>query len=248
MPLSRPRLLIALALVAATFAVYRPVGNYLFINLDDPDYVQDNPIVRAGPARAFTSIHAGYWIPLTWISYQIDYRLYGLAAGGYHRTNLLLHVANGVLLFWLLCRLTGSTWSSAFAAALFALHPLQVESVAWVTERKDVLSTFFGLLALHAYAAYANHPGVRRYLLVMLCLALGLMAKPMLVTLPLVMLLLDYWPLNRLARSASKGPPSLALRASRLALEKLPLFALALAAAIITVFAQRHGDAVRTLH
>jgi tetratricopeptide (TPR) repeat protein len=269
------RFLIGLTLVAATLAVYRPVCNYSFVNLDDPYYVQDNPLVRENPLAAFTTIHAGYWIPLTWISYQIDYQISGLAPGGYHRTNLLLHAANVLLLFILLCRLTGATLPSGFAAALFALHPLQVESVAWVTERKDVLSTFFGLLALHAYAGYAVRPSIFRYLLVMIWLALGLLAKPMLVTLPFVMLLIDYWPLNRLrlgwfessrpTRPYQPAPPareqcdgsrtpdlapsasSLALRASKLFLEKLPIFALAVAASIVTIIAQHEGNAVRTL-
>src|SRR5260370_30861479 len=205
MATSRLRFLIGLSLVAATLAVYRPVGNFHFVNLDDPYYVQDNPVVRAPTASAFTAIHAGYWIPLTWLSYQLDYKLYGLAAGGYHHTNLLLHAANTVLLFVLLCRLTGATWPSGFAAALFALHPLQVESVAWVTERKDVLSTFFGLLSLLAYTSYARQPRIARYLLVVLWFTLSLMAKPMLVTLPCAMLLLDYWPLNRLARRAHEN-------------------------------------------
>jgi tetratricopeptide (TPR) repeat protein len=258
----RLRFLICLSLIAATLAVYRPVGGFLFVNLDDPDYVQDNPIVRSGPASAFTTIQAGYWIPLTWLSYQLDYQLYGLAAGGYHRTNMLLHAANAILLFLLLCRLTGATWPSAFAAALFALHPLQVESVAWVTERKDVLSTFFGLLAFHAYAGYVRQPRIPRYLLVILWFALSLLAKPMLVTLPCVLLLLDYWPLNRTNEHAAQASDrlgesrrldpsyesaSLSWKAGHLILEKLPLFALALAACIITVVAQRHGDAVRTL-
>src|SRR5262249_61746098 len=184
MPPSRMRFVIGLALVVVTLAVYRPVSTYSFVNLDDPIYVQDNPLLDACPLRAFTTIHAGYWIPLTWLSYQLDYKLYGLAAGGYHQTNLLLHAANVLLLFLLLCRLTGATLPSGFAAALFALHPLQVESVAWVTERKDVLSTFFGLLALHAYTGYATRPGMARYLLVLLWLALALLAKPMLATLP----------------------------------------------------------------
>jgi tetratricopeptide (TPR) repeat protein len=258
---SRLRFLIGMLLVAATLIVYRPVAGFAFVNLDDPDYVQDNPIVRAGPASAFTTIQAGYWIPLTWLSYQLDYRLFGLAAGGYHTTNVMLHAANAVLLFLLLCRLTDATWPAAFAAALFALHPLQVESVAWVTERKDVLSTLFGLLALHAYMGYVREPSIARYLFVALCFALSLMAKPMLVTLPFALLLLDFWPLNRLARRASEGSPllstqysvlstsepSLARRACQLLLEKLPLLALASAASVITIIAQRHGDAVRTL-
>jgi tetratricopeptide (TPR) repeat protein len=250
----RLRFLIILALSAATLIVYRPVCNYAFVNLDDPDYVQDNPLLHACPLRAFTTIQAGYWIPLTWLSYQLDHWLYGLSPGGYHRTNLLLHIVNVTLLFLLLCRLTGATLPSGFAAALFALHPLQVESVAWVTERKDVLSTFFGLLALHAYAGYARRPSVVRYLLVMLWLALGLLAKPMLVTLPCILLLLDYWPLQRkiiakckLQNANCKMQIGNLHFAIRLVLEKLPLFALALAASIVTVFAQRHDDAVRTL-
>jgi tetratricopeptide (TPR) repeat protein len=250
----RLRFLLILALIAATLAVYRPVCDYAFVNVDDPDYVQDNPLLHACPLRAFTTIHAGYWIPLTWLSYQLDHWLYGLAPGGYHRTNLLLHVANVVLVFLLLCRLTGATLPSGLGAALFALHPLQVESVAWVTERKDVLSTLFGLLALHTYAGYARHPSVVRYLLLMLWLALGLLAKPMLVTLPCVLLLLDYWPLQR--KESAKGKLQKAnwqfafcnsAFAIRLVLEKLPLFALSLAVSIVTVFAQRHDDAVRTL-
>jgi tetratricopeptide (TPR) repeat protein len=247
----RMRFLIGLGLIVATLAVYRPVCNYAFVNVDDPDYVQDNPLLRACPLRAFTTIHAGYWIPLTWLSYQLDHRLYGLAPGGYHRTNLLLHTANVLLLFLLLCRLTGATLPSGFVAALFALHPLQVESVAWVTERKDVLSLFFGLLALHTYVGYARSPSVVRYLLLMLWLALSLLAKPMLVTLPCVMLLLDYWPLQRMEIAKCKLNDRSAFCnlhfAIRLILEKLPLFALALAASIVTVVAQRHGDAVRTL-
>jgi tetratricopeptide (TPR) repeat protein len=258
MPPSRLRFFIGAALVAATLAVYAPVCSYSFVNLDDPIYVQDNPLLRESPLRAFTTIHAGYWIPLTWISYQVDYQLYGLAPGGYHRTNLLLHTANVLLLFLLLCRLTGATLPSGFVAALFALHPLQVESVAWVTERKDVLSTFFGLLALHAYVGYAARPGLTRYLTVAFFLALGLLAKPMLVTLPCVMLLLDYWPLKRLglgwAESSSPtvachatASPSLALQASKCIVEKVPLFAISVAASTVTLFAQRHDDAVRSL-
>jgi hypothetical protein len=254
MPPSRLRFLIALCLASATLAVYAPVGGYSFVNLDDPIYVQDNPLLTAGPVRAFTTVYAGYWIPMTWISYQIDYFIYGFAPCGYHRTNFLLHVANVLLLFLLLDRTTRATLPSAFAAALFALHPLQVESVAWVTERKDVLSTFFGLLALHAYAGYAGRPGIVRYLFVMLWLTLGLLAKPMLVTLPCVMLLLDYWPLRRLgfgwvvpSRTTAASQAAAPARTRFCLLEKLPWFALAVAASAVTVFAQGHGDAVRSL-
>jgi tetratricopeptide (TPR) repeat protein len=248
---SRQRYFIAFALVAATLAVYRPVCNYAFVNLDDPDYVPCNPLVLAGPLPAFTTIHAGYWIPLTWISYQLDYALSGPSPGGFHRTNLLLHAANGLLLFLLLCRLTRATLASGFVAALFALHPLQVESVAWVTERKDVLSTLFGLLALHAYVAYVERPVVSRYLLVVVWFALSLLAKPMLVTLPCVLLLLDYWPLQRvlstqyavLGTQLAEKPTKLLF----LLFEKLPFCALSVVASIVTIYAQRQDNAVRSL-
>jgi tetratricopeptide (TPR) repeat protein len=252
---SRLRLLLGLTLVAAVLAVYRPVRDFAFVNLDDPDYVQDNPLVNGGltpsnVSSAFTTIHAGYWIPLTWMSYQLDYEFCGLAPGGYHRTNLLLHAANALLLFLLLCRLTGAVWASGFVAALFALHPIQVESVAWVTERKDVLSTFLGLLALYGYAGYVARPNIGRYLLVATCFVLSLLAKPMMVTLPCLLLLLDFWPLRRFE---SKSSPDVNFMRSVLCtrywvlLEKLPLFAIAFAASVVTVFAQRQGDAVRSL-
>ena len=268
----RGRYLWAAGLFLVTLLAFHHVVRCDFINFDDPTYVQNNPLVAGGltPAnvgRAFTTLHAGYWIPLTWISYQLDYSLHGLAASGYHRTNLLLHAANVVLLFLLLCRLTGSTGRSAVVAALFALHPIQVESVAWVTERKDVLSTFFGLLALGAYVGYGERPGWRRYLAVMLLLALGLMAKPMMVTLPCVMLLLDFWPLHRWGwktppphplPEAERGwgggvLPLLPLSASGrgwgggVLREKAPLFALALAAGVLTIVAQKTDTAVRSL-
>ena len=146
---------------------------------------------------ALTATHASNWHPLTWLSYLLDYQLYGLHPWGYHRTNLLLHAANGVLLFLVFRRMTGAVWRSALVAALFAWHPLHVESVAWIAERKDVLSTFFGLLTIAAYAHYAGRPGWLRYVAVLLLYALALMAKPMLVTIPCVLLLLDYWPLGR---------------------------------------------------
>ena len=237
----REKYLWAVGLFLVTLLAFRQVVRCDFINFDDPAYVQNNPLVAGGltpsnVGRAFTTIHAGYWIPLTWVSYQLDYSLGGLTPGGYHRTNLLLHAANAVLLFLLLCRLTGGTGRSAVAAALFALHPIQVESVAWVTERKDVLSTFFGLLALWTYVGYVERPSWRRYLAVLLLLALGLMAKPMLVTLPCVMLLLDFWPLRRW------GPGG-----GVVLLEKLPLFALAVAAGVLTIIAQKTDTAVRSL-
>src|SRR5262245_38730335 len=190
------KLACAAGLFLACLFAFRETTSCGFINLDDPEYVQNNPILfdglgPEGVARAFTSIHAGYWVPLTWLSYQIDYALYGLSPGGYHRTNLLLHSASTVLLFLLLARLTDRVFPALLAASLFALHPIQVESVVWVTERKDVLSTLLAILALGAYCWWTQQRSMGRYLLVVAVLALGLMAKPMLVTLPGVMLLLD---------------------------------------------------------
>ena len=237
---SRLRLLLAAGLFILVVLVFSPALRCGIINLDDPQYVQDNPILAEGFSltgieRAFTTIHAGYWIPLTWISYLVDHAVFGLNPAGYHLTNVLLHAANAALLFLTLCRMTKSVERSFFAAALFALHPIQVESVVWVTERKDVLSTFFLVLAILAYARYCEQPGVRRYLLVVLSFVLGLMAKPMLVTLPVLLLLLDVWPLGR---------QSLGLK--RLVVEKLPLFLLAFAAGLLTIWTQKQGDAVRS--
>jgi hypothetical protein len=240
-PSSRVPLLLAAGLFLTTVLVFQPAVRCDFINFDDPSYVQNNPLLYGGlsldsAGRAITTVHAGYWIPLTWLSYLVDYQLCGLDPAGYHRTNVLLHAASAALLFVVLFRMTNAVGRSLVAAALFALHPVQVESVAWVTERKDVLSTLFLVLALGAYARYAERPSVRRYLLVVLCFALGLMAKPMLVTLPVVVLLLDFWPLGR---------QDLGLR--RLLLEKLPLFLLALAAGVLTILTQKQGTAVRSL-
>jgi tetratricopeptide (TPR) repeat protein len=237
-------MLASLLLLALTVAALGRVCGNDFVNYDDGDYVSENRQVQAGLTResvawAFTTTHAANWHPLTWLSLQLDHQLYGMAAWGYHLTNLLLHAANVLLLFLALRRLTGAVWRSALVAALFAVHPLHVESVAWVSERKDVLSGLFWMLTLLAYAGYAERPGWRRYLLVLLAFALGLMAKPMLVTLPCVLLLLDYWPLRRWRPAAevpSHVPPASPLR---LVLEKLPLFALVAASCAATLFAQR---------
>jgi len=219
--------------------VYAPVRQHGFVNLDDAQYVSDNPAVSGGLSGrgvswAFTTRHAGNWHPLTWLSHMLDVELYGMNAGPHHLTSLLVHVANAVLLFGLLHRMTGALFRSAFVAALFALHPLHVESVAWVAERKDVLSTLFFLLTIRAYLAYVRRPRPSRYALVLVLFALGLMAKPMLVTLPFVLLLLDYWPLGR--------APS-----RRLVVEKLPMLALALASSIVTFLVQQRAGAVKGL-
>jgi protein O-mannosyl-transferase len=234
---------ISAALAVLTLLIYCPTFNYPFVNYDDPVYVFKNPHVQAGLTAdgvrwAFTAFDCGNWHPLTWLSLQLDVDLYGgLRPGGFHLTNVLLHVTNTLLLFLVLGRMTGAVWRSAVVAALFALHPLHVESVAWVAERKDVLSTLFWMLTLAAYLFYVRQPSIRRYLLVMLALGLGLLAKPMLVTLPCVLLLLDYWPLRRVGL----------LTRGRLLLEKVPLFALALASCVVTFLAQVHGQAVAPL-
>lgn len=241
--------LIALTLVAITVTAYSGVWDCDFVNFDDHIYVTENPGVQEGLSLsgikwAWTTLYAGYWQPMTWMSLQLDYQLHGLSPGGYHLTNLLLHVINVVLLFLILLRLTGERWPSALVAALFAIHPLHVESVAWVTERKDVLSTLFWLLALAAYLAYVRRPDLRRYLLVVLAFVLGLMAKPMVVTLPIILLLLDYWPLGRLLISRTRGAAPTQLSLRQAIVEKLPLFAVAVGFGILTVIAQGQAGAV----
>jgi tetratricopeptide (TPR) repeat protein len=194
---------ICLVLIITTLAVFWQLKDHEFINFDDPLYVTENlhiqgGITLKGVTWAFTTFHAGNWHPLTWLSHMLDVQFFGLKAGWHHLMNLLFHIASTLLLFLVLHRMTKALWQSAFVAALFALHPLHVESVAWVSERKDVLSTFFWMLTMGAYVFYVEKPEVKRYVLTLFFFALGLMAKPMLVTLPFVLLLLDYWPLKRL--------------------------------------------------
>jgi tetratricopeptide (TPR) repeat protein len=248
-----------LLLALLTAAVYWPMHRYEFVNYDDPDYVTDNTIIQRGLSKdglawAFGTLHgrATYWFPLTWITHMLDCQLFGLNAGAHHLSNLLWHLVNVLLLFVVLRRMTGQFWPSALATALFALHPLQVETVAWITERKNLVSTFFFMLTLWAYVRYAESPTLARYGPVFVFFALGLMAKPILVTLPFVLLLLDGWPLKRLPLSQSSndgqdptapaGPdprfPQTAL--GRLILEKVPLLLLAFAAGLVTLLAH-HG-------
>ena len=224
-------LILCLILIAATVAVYRPVKDHEFVNMDDSVYVLDNPHVRTGLSRegliwSLTSIYAANWHPLTWISHMLDCELYGLNPSGHHLTNLLFHMGSTLLLFLSLIRMTGARWRSFLVAALFALHPLHVESVAWVSERKDVLCGFFWMAALWAYARYTARPSLFRYCLVFFLFLLGLMSKPMIVTLPFVLLLLDWWPLNR-SRAWKRA-----------LLEKTPMFILSAAASTITYIAQ----------
>lgn len=240
--------LVCLLLVAAVLAAYAPVLDADFVNYDDQAYVTENRHVNTGLgsdnlAWALVAFEAGNWHPLTWLSHQADCQAFGLRPRGHHATSLALHALASVLAFLALRRLTGASLPSALVAGLFALHPLNVESVAWVSERKNVLSTVFFFLTLWAYAAHARRPSRGRYLLVAAFLALGLLAKPMLVTLPCVLLLLDVWPLGRL-RPGSAGAPA---RLRNLALEKLPLLGLSLASSLLTVAAQRAGGAVTSL-
>jgi len=244
---------VCLVLALAILAVFAQVRRHGFVNYDDPIYVYKNQNIQSGVTLdsikwAFTTGHAGNWHPLTWLSHMLDWQLFGDDAGWHHLTNLFLHIANTLLLFAVLKRMTHALWRSAFVAALFALHPLHVESVAWVAERKDVLSTFFWILTMAAYLRYVRQPCLSHYCLVVASLILGLMAKPMLVTLPFVLLLLDYWPLDRVrlrAQTAGKTTLSGTLSPVRLIAEKVPLFVVVLASSIITFIVQQKAGAMR---
>jgi protein O-mannosyl-transferase len=251
--------LMSLLLIIVTCTVYWQVGSNQFVNFDDGKYILENPHVRTGLTAegfiwAFSSTYASNWHPLTWLSHMLDVQLFGLNPGPHHIVNVLFHAVNTVLLFLLLLRMTGAYWQSVFVAALFALHPLHVESVAWVAERKDVLSAFFWMVTLLLYAWYVKRPGRMRYMLTLCSFALGLMSKPMLVTLPIVLLLLDYWPLGRLqfgqaglltrkdAASANQKPFPWSLL-----WEKVPFFALTAASSIVTIYAQHKGGAMSSI-
>jgi tetratricopeptide (TPR) repeat protein len=241
-------LCIYLALVLTTLASYWQVRNCNFVSYDDNLYVTDNLYVQRGLTGegiiwAFTTDYAANWHPLTWLSHMLDCSLFGTNPRWHHFTNLLLHIANTLLLFAVLKRMTAALWRSAFVAALFALHPLHVESVAWIAERKDVLSTLFWLLTMIAYLSYVRHPGIIRYLLTVVVFALGLMAKPMLVTLPFVLLLLDCWPLGRLRFSGDVNHKSL----FRLVREKVPFFVLSAISSVITFIVQQKSGAMSRL-
>jgi tetratricopeptide (TPR) repeat protein len=235
-------------LCAVTSVIYFPVRQFEFVNYDDYAYVVENPHVASGLTAsnvrwAFTAFEAGNWHPLTWLSHMIDCQVFGLEPAGHHLTNVAIHTLNAVLVFVVLLEMTSQLWWSYFVALLFALHPLNVESVAWIAERKNVLSTLFWLLAIWAYARFAARVDWKAYLLAAVFLALGLLSKPMVVTLPFVLLLLDYWPLGRL----NVGEPGWLRKAGKLALEKAPLLALSALSSILTVLAQRAGGAVTTL-
>jgi tetratricopeptide (TPR) repeat protein len=239
-------LIVYIVLTVVTFAVFWQVNQFDFVNFDDNIYVTENSHVQSGITSdgfhwAFSTRYFKLWHPLVWLSFMLDYQLIGLNAGGYHITNLLLHIMSTLLLFWLFYRMTGAIWKSAFVAAFFALHPLHVESVAWIAERKDVLSAFFWMLTLCLYVYYTEKPVIKRYLLVLLGFVCALMSKPMVVTLPVIMILLDYWPLKRFQLKETgnnlkevtpgKGPLWLFW-------EKIPFFILSAVFSIITICTQ----------
>ena len=236
---------VAAGLAAIILFIYAPVRHYGFLSYDDPVYVSENAqVIRGltgqGVLWAFTTGHASNWHPVTWLSHMLDVQMYGMNAGRHHLTNLLLHIANAVLLFGIFYRTTGAWRRSAMVAVLFAAHPLHVESVAWIAERKDVLSALFWMLTMHAYINYVRKPRFGRYLAVVAVFALGLISKPMLVTLPLVLLMLDFWPLDRGRLEAGQLQAWL-----RMLREKIPLFALAAASSIATILAQWRGGTIQ---
>ncbi|HKN70992.1 MAG TPA: tetratricopeptide repeat protein, partial [Terriglobales bacterium] len=227
----------------ATLLLYGPVTHHEFLTLDDRPYVTKNIHVSTGlnlgnVVWAFTSFHASNWHPLTWISHMADCQLFGLNSGAHHLVNVALHAANVLLLFWLLQRATGAVWRSFFVAALFAVHPLNVETVAWVAQRKSLLCTLFSLLTIAAYGWYVRRPDWKKYLVIIAAFALALLSKPMAVSLPLVLLLLDYWPLERYEDLPFRR------KWARLSLEKLPLLLLSAASSAVTTVAQRFGGAM----
>ncbi|MGA3208590.1 MAG: tetratricopeptide repeat protein [Syntrophales bacterium] len=252
-------LIICFFLVMVTAAVFWQVSSFDFVRYDDDKYVTENHHVKAGLTRggiawAFLCVYANNWHPLTWLSHMLDCRIFAANPAGHHLTNLFFHIINTLLLFFILKRMTDFPWRSAFVAALFAIHPLHIESVAWVAERKDVLSTLFFMLTIWAYVRYVERPGIYRYLAILLFFALGLMSKPMLVTLPFVLLLLDFWPLGRLHLEGpgfiidpndmkAVGDGNGKKSAMGLIIEKIPLFILSGASICVTLFAQWSGIA-----
>ena len=262
---TNPKILVCLFLVLTTVGVYGQVSHYDFINYDDDVYVTENRHVQSGLnyedivwSFSFANKNSTYWHPLSWISHMLDVQLYGMDAGRHHLTNVLFHIANSIILFLVLHRMTGGLWRSAFVASLFAVHPLNVESVAWIAERKNVLSTFFWMLTLCCYVYYAAKPNFAKYLLLFIVFAFGLLAKPMLITLPFVLLLLDYWPLGRLKikflsldrNIAARKSNSSSFRESnywRLIFEKFPLLVASLVAVYLSSLSLQGQAEFKTL-
>jgi tetratricopeptide (TPR) repeat protein len=247
-------ILLSLFIVVVTLSVYAQTRDFAFLNYDDPIYTTDNDVVQkgltlSGVIWAFTegTSHTNYWAPLTWITFLIDHELYGLDPGGYHITNVLFHVLNSLLLFIAFLHLTDNMWKSFFLAVFFALHPLHVESVAWISERKDVVSTFFWILTLIAYAHYVRKPGIANYSAVFVMFICCLMGKPMGVTLPFVLLLLDYWPLGRYGQGKPDPVNQIRRKFRRLIGEKLPLFFITAIILPLTFYSQDKAGALKTL-
>jgi len=237
--------LIIFFLFIGIMAPYGQVGNYEFLEYDDNDYITENYSIKSGLSLqnvlwAFTTGHSANWHPLTWISHMLDIQLFGMNAGYHHLTNLFFHIVNTLLWFFLFNRMTQKPWQSAFIAALFGIHPLHVGSVAWISERKDVLSTLFWILTMFSYVRYQEKPSMDRYMVVLLLFVFGLMTKPMLVTLPFVLILIDYWPLKRFEKGwANAGT-------IRILLEKIPLFIFSVIASIVTYNVQQASGAVES--
>lgn len=240
----RRDIVVCFLLVIVTVCPYWQVKNHEFIEYDDPAYVTDNEYVKSGLSLknirwAFTTTECSNWHPVTWMSHMLDCQLFGMNAGAHHLMNLFFHLINTLMLFLLFRRMSGDVWPSAFVAGLFAVHPLHVESVAWIAERKDVLSAFFWMLTMWCYVRYVERPGAMRYLGAILCYIVGLMAKPMLVTLPFVLILMDYWPMNRF----QIDKPGIA----RLLMEKMPFFVLCAVSSVVTLYAQQAGGAISSI-
>lgn len=246
-----------LTISTAVLFLYWPVFQYGFIGYDDLAYVRDNPWIRdgltsSGVRWAFTTLFSSNWYPLTWLSHMLDFQLFGAAAGFHHLVNVFLHLVNSLLLFFVLSAMTGARWKSFFTAVLFALHPQHVESVAWISERKDVLSTLFWIVGLGMYDRYVKQPGAGRYLAVLAAYFMGLLAKPMVVTFPFVLLILDVWPFHRLrawgSRPHTDGSGEIrALPVGKALLEKVPLLALTVCSSVLAVVAQSRGGAMTPL-
>ncbi len=253
----RIKLLICFGLVVLTFAAYSPILHNGFVNYDDDVYITENPSVTSGITKdsivwAFTESHSFMWHPLTTLSHMLDYQFFGLKAPWHHFVNLLFHIINALFVFWIFSNLTGTIWPIAFIAAVFALHPVQVESVAWAAERKTVLSGLFWFLTIAVYLWYTKRPGIERYILLFLMYGLCIMTKPVVVTLPFVLLLMDYWPLERVKwdynrQTSNPKPVPLKISAPLLIAEKVPLFLLSGILAIITMTSQQSGNVVASL-
>ena len=248
----KKKIYIIIFLIIACLAAFGRISGNHFINLDDPGYITNNYLVQNGLnfqniKWAFTTSYLAFWHPLTWISHMLDWSIFGTNAGGHHLVSLLLHIGTVLFLFLFLNKTTNNIWSSAFAASLFALHPLRVESVAWASERKDVLSMFFGMASIYFYAFYAEGSKLSKYFLCLMLFALSLMSKPMMITLPFVLLLLDYWPLGRWQRTLSDSSEKRLKLAGRLLWEKIPFIILSIASSVIVFWAEKKAGSLSSV-